>query len=288
MKHICYLLLGVILASISSGCEIHDDVTVSVKHKAAVFFRYHYDNGEIATLRDIRSMRMFIYRDDKLYRDTLLPLHNVLAEGFLTQTYLMRGKYTFVSWANISDSTEVTPAPLDVASLALHPASADCLMYGKFETPIVKGDSLYFDIDLFKSVFKINVLVTGLEKTPYPEDHFFGIYNRESLDFFNRPSGAMKLYHPDLTYDNGHLSGSFYTPYFNPGEDLTLGVYCDHPESQYTRLCETTISNFADVVQEKLGHDVEIDIKIEVRDADIKITVADWETVITQDAHLGD
>ncbi len=287
MKHICYLLLGVILASITSGCEIHDEQTVSVKRKAAVFFRYHYDNGEVATLRDIRSMRMFIYKEGELYRDTLLPLHSVLAEGALMQTYLTRGKYTFVSWANISDSISVTPAPLDEASLAPHTASAGCLMYGKFETPVVKGDSLYFDIDLFKSVFKINVLVTGLEKTPYPEHHFFGIYNRETLDFFNRPSGAMKLYHPDLTYDNGHLSGSFYTPYFNEGEDLTIGIYCDHPESQYTRLCETTISDFANIVKEAVGHDVEIDVKIEIRDAGIEITVSDWEGTIIQDEHLG-
>lgn len=286
MKYLCHSLLSLLLL-LAVGCEVHDDVTVSIKHKAAVFFRYHYDNGEIATLRDIRSMRMFIYLDDKLYRDTLLSLQGVLAEGPLMQTYLTRGKYTFVSWANISDSTVVTPAPLDETSLTLHPASTDCLMYGRFETPIVKGDSLYFDIDLFKSVFKINILVTGLEKTLYPKNHFFGIYNRESLDFSNRPSGKMKLYRPDLTYDNGHLSGSFYTPYFNPGEDLTLGIYCDHPESQYTRLCETTISNFAEIVQERLGHDVEINVKIEILDTNIKITVADWEEVITQDEHFG-
>ncbi len=287
MKYICHLLPAIFLATVP-GCEIHDEQTVSVKHKAAVYLKYHYDNGETATLRDIRSMRLFIYDNEgRLYRDTLLPLHTVLGDGPVMQTYLSRGRYTFVSWANISDSTVVRQPDLNRASLGLHTSGADNLLYGRFETPVVKGDSLRFDIDLFKSVFKINVLITGLEKTPHPESHYFGIYNREALDFFDRPSGDLKRYRPELTYDRGRLSGSFYTPYFTGDDDFTIGVYCDHPQSQYTRLCETTIRNFADIVDEAIGHDVEINVEITVRDTGVSITVSDWDGVIVQDEQLG-
>ena len=136
-------------------------------------------------------------------------------------------------------------------------------------------------------MFKINVLITGLEKTPHPESHYFGIYNREALDFFDRPSGDLKRYRPELTYDRGRLSGSFYTPYFTGDDDFTIGVYCDHPQSQYTRLCETTIRNFADIVDEAIGHDVEINVEIAVRDTGVSITVSDWDGVIVQDEQLG-
>ena len=270
------------------GCEVDDEVTVTVKHKAAVYLKYRYDNGETSTLDDIRSMRLFIYDDaGRLYRDTLLPLHTVLGDGPVMQTYLTRGRYTFVSWANIGDSTAVEERHLDEAALGLHPTGADQLLYGRFETAVVKGDSLRFDIDLFKSVFKINVLVTGLEKVPHPESHYFAIDNREALDFFNRPSGAMKRYRPELAYDNGRLSGSFYTPYFTDRDDLVLGIYCDHPESQYVRLCETTIRDFASIVEGAAGHDVEIDVRIAVDDAGVKIVVSDWRGVIVQEEHLG-
>lgn len=288
MKNTKRLFLPVLLGLLLIGCEVHDEVTVTVKRKAAVYLKYHYDNGEISTLRDVRSMRLFIYNDSgRLYRDTLLPLHTVLGDGPAMQTYLKRGHYTFVSWANISDSTAVKEDLLDEATLGLHPTGADQLLYGRFETSVVKGDSLRFDIDLFKSVFKINVLVTGLEKTLYPENHYFAIENHEALDFFNRPSGKMKRYRPELVYDNGHLSGSFYTPYFTDRDNLTLGVYCDHPESLYTRLCETTIRDFASIVEGMAGHDVEIDVKIDIDDAGVSIVVSDWRGVIVQEEHLG-
>ncbi len=288
MKNTKRLFLPLLFGLFCVGCEVDDEVTVTVKHKAAVYLKYRYDNGEVSTLRDVRSMRLFIYDDaGRLYRDTLLPLHTVLGDGPAMQTYLTRGRYTFVSWANIGDSTAVEERHLDEAALGLHPTGADQLLYGRFETAVVKGDSLRFDIDLFKSVFKINVLVTGLEKVSHPESHYFAIDNREALDFFNRPSGEMKRYRPELTYDNGRLSGSFYTPYFTDRDDLVLGIYCDHPESQYVRLCETTIRDFASIVEGAAGHDVEIDVRIAVDDAGVKIVVSDWRGVIVQEEHLG-
>ncbi len=279
-----YALMGVLFV----GCEVSDDVTVRVKHKAAVYLKYHYDNGETATLDDVRSMRLFIYDEaGRLYRDTLLPLHTVLGDGPAMQTYLTRGRYTFVSWANVGDRTAVEEAHLDDALLGVSAAGADRLLYGRFETPIVKGDSLCFDIDLFKSVFKVNVRVEGLQKVPYPESHYFAIENREALDFFNRPSGGMKRYRPALTYDKGLLSGSFYTPYFTDRDNLVLGVYCDHPDSQYERLCEMTIRDFASILDERIGHDVEIDVRIEIDDTGTNIVVSDWNGVIAQQELLG-
>ncbi len=279
-----YALMGVLFV----GCEVSDDVTVRVKHKAAVYLKYRYDNGETATLDDVRSMRLFIYDEaGRLYRDTLLPLHTVLGDGPAMQTYLTRGRYTFVSWANVGDRTAVEEAHLDDALLGVSAAGADRLLYGRFETPIVKGDSLRFDIDLFKSVFKVNVRVEGLQKVPYPESHYFAIENREALDFFNRPSGGMKRYRPALTYDKGLLSGSFYTPYFTDRDNLVLGVYCDHPDSQYERLCEMTIRDFASILDERIGHDVEIDVRIEIDDTGTNIVVSDWNGVIAQQELLG-
>ncbi len=279
-----YALMGVLFV----GCEVSDDVTVRVKHKAAVYLKYRYDNGETATLDDVRSMRLFIYDEaGRLYRDTLLPLHSVLGDGPAMQTYLTRGRYTFVSWANVGDRTAVEEAHLDDALLGVSAAGADRLLYGRFETPIVKGDSLRFDIDLFKSVFKVNVRVEGLQKVPYPESHYFAIENREALDFFNRPSGGMKRYRPALTYDKGLLSGSFYTPYFTDRDNLVLGVYCDHPDSQYERLCEMTIRDFASILDERIGHDVEIDVRIEIDDTGTNIVVSDWNGVIAQQELLG-
>ena len=140
MKYICHLLPAIFLATVP-GCEIHDEQTVSVKHKAAVYLKYHYDNGETATLRDIRSMRLFIYDNEgRLYRDTLLPLHTVLGDGPVMQTYLSRGKYTFVSWANISDSTVVRQPDLNRASLGLHTSGADNLLYGRFRNAGRQGE----------------------------------------------------------------------------------------------------------------------------------------------------
>ncbi len=57
------------------ACEVHDAVDITVKHKAAVYLKYHYDNGKINTLNDIRTMRLFIFDEEgRLYRDTLLDM----------------------------------------------------------------------------------------------------------------------------------------------------------------------------------------------------------------------
>lgn len=285
MKH---LLLSALMGLLCMGCEVRDAVDITIKRKAVVFLNYHYDNGKFSTLDDIESMRLFIFDEQgRLYRDTLLSLPSVVEDGPAMQTYLTRGRYTFVSWANISDSTKVDELQLDDALLGLNSTGADHLLYGRFETPIVKGDSLRFDIDLFKSVFKINVLVTGLTKTPYPKDHYFAIDNREALDFFNRPSGELKRYRPELVYENDRLSGSFYTPYFTDRDDLTIGVYCDHPDTRGTRLCGTTIRDFASIVGNPSGHDVEINITIAINDTNTSIIVSDWRGVIIQEEQLG-
>lgn len=282
------LFLHALIGVLFVGCEVSDDVTVRVKHKAAVYLKYHYDNGKFATLDDIRTMRLFIFDEGgRLYRDTLLPLHGVLGEDPVMQTYLTRGRYTFVSWANVGDSTTVDDLQLDDAMLGLHSTGADQLLYGRFETPIVKGDSLRFDIDLFKSVYKINVTITGLEKTPYPENHYFAIDNREAFDFFNRPIGGIKRYRPELVYKNGRFTGSFYTPYFTDRDALTIGVYCDHPGARDTRLCGTTIRDFASIIGDPTGHDVEIDITIAINDTSTSIVVSDWKGIIVQEEQLG-
>ncbi len=289
MNTIKHLLLTTLMGLLCIACEVHDAVDITVKHKAAVYLKYHYDNGKINTLNDIRTMRLFIFDEEgRLYRDTLLSMPTVVEDGPAMQTYLTRGRYTFVSWANVSESTTVEERQLESAVLGLHPAGADQLLYGRFETPIVKGDSLRFDIDLFKSVFKINVRVRGLEKVPYPEKHYFAIENREALDFFNRPSGELKHYRPELAYENGCLSGSFYTPWFTDNDDLTIGIYCDHPDAPDYRLCETTIRDFASIVNESIGHDVEIDVEISIVDTGISIIISDWRGVIVQQEQLGE
>lgn len=285
MKHLGYLISALLFLS---GCEIHDEVKISVTPKASVSFRYHYNNGNTSTLRDIQSMRMFIYDSNgKIYRDTLLSISDVLSENPICQTYLIPGDYTFISWANLKNSSLNNLSTFTQASIGHDPYLVDQLFYGKIEASIAKGDALYYDINLFKSVFKINVQITGLKNTSYPESHYFGIYNYTYLDFFNRPWGDKVMYKPQLTYENGQLSGSFYTPYFNVGDDLKIGIYTDHPDLDYKTMYETSIRNFAEITEAALGRDVEITIKIEIRDSGITLTVSDWEGVIIQEEHLG-
>lgn len=285
MKHIGYLISALLFLS---SCEIHDEVTTSVTPKAKVSFRYHYNNGNISTLRDIQSMRLFIYDSEgKIYRDTLFSVSDVLSETPISQTYLIPGEYTFISWANLKNTSVLNSSMFTQASLSHNPNAVDQLFYGKIETSIAKGDDLYYDINLFKSVFKINVQITGLKNANYPESHYFGIYNYTNLDFFNRPWGDKVMYKPQLTYENGQISGSFYTPYFNVGDDLKIGIYTDNPELEYTTMYETSIRNFVELTEAAIGRDVEITIKIEIRDSGINLTVSDWEGVIIQEEHLG-
>lgn len=281
-------LLILISALHMASCEIHDDVSTTVKHKAVVHLIYHYDNGQVETLDDVESIRLFIYdRDGDLYRDTMISPEEFLHDTGVMQTYISKGNYSFISWANVGGMTSIDPAQFSKTTLSIADNGADCLMFGRCDSPIVKGDSLRLDIHLFKSVFKVNVKVSGLAKTPYPEDHYFGIMNRSALSMDNHPTGELKRFRPDLTYNAGVLSGSFYTPYFSAGDNFTVGVYCDNPDSQYATLCETTIRKFTEYTDDLIGQDVEINVEININDARITILITDWNGQIIQEAHLG-
>lgn len=286
MKKTLFLLLTFL--ALLPGCEVHDTVTESIKRKAIVYLTYHYDNGREQTFDGIESMRLFIYdHQGRLYRDTTLTPEQFLVDTGAMQTYISSGDYSIISWANVAQRTLVATAPLDQATLGIDPAGADPLMYGRIDTPVVKGDSLRFDVHLFKSVFKINVTVRGLRHALYPEEHYFSILNRSALSVANIPTGEMQEYRPPLTYHDGTLSGSFYTPYFAPGDDLTLGVYCSNPASPYRTLCQRTIREFADLTQTVLGRDVEIDVDILINDNSVEIIVTDWNGQQIQDEHVG-
>lgn len=287
MRNLLQILLCAGALSLSS-CEIHDEISTSVKGKAVVHFVYHYDNGEQETLDQVESMRLFIYDGlGNLFRETIFTPEEFLQDIGAMQTYLPRGQYSFISWANVGNKTSVAPQRLTDGLLSIDPAGADMLMYGRCDSPIIKGDSLRFDIHLFKSVFKINVNVVGLDATQFPEDHYFGIINRNALTIDNRPTGEMKRYRPDLTYNAGTLSGSFYTPYFSKGDDLTIGVYCNNPNIPDKTLCETSIRGFTDFIEDAVGQDIEINVQIQIKDVGITITVSDWNGIIIQEEHLG-
>lgn len=287
MKRILSVLIIAFLIALVS-CELHDEVSVFVKHKAVVHLVYHYNNGQTETLDDVKSIRLFIYdREGELYRDTTISPEEFLQDTGAMQTYLSKGNYSFISWANVGDLTSVNPVQFSKTTLSIADNGADCLMFGRCNSPIVKGDSLRFDINLFKSVFKVNVKVFGLAEAPYPEDYYFGIMNRCALSMDNHPTGELKRFRPDLTYNAGVLFGSFYTPYFMAGDNFTVGVYCDNPDSQYTTLCETTIRKFTDYTDNLIGQDVEINVEININDAGITILITDWNGQIIQEAHLG-
>lgn len=287
MNKLFYTLLFYAII-LMSGCELYDDVSLSVKRKAVVHLVYHYDNGVHETLDGIESIRLFIYdHQGKLYRDTSFTSDEFIQDTGAMQTYISNGNYSFISWANICDRTVVTPSRIEDTSLAIADRGADCLMFGRCDAPIAKGDSLQFHIHLFKSVFKINVQVIGLSTAPNPEDHYFGIINRSALTIDNRPTGYLKKYRPDLVFQDGVLFGSFYTPYFCPGEDFTIGIYCDNPASQYSTLCETTIRQFANFTEDAIGKDIEINVNININDAGIEIVVSDWNGRVIQEEHLG-
>lgn len=285
MKSIRHLFLCSLLAL--AGCQIHDEVDVTVKRKAVVHLVHRY--GDAAeSLQQIESLRLLVYdsRGD-LYRDTRFSREEILRDTGIMQTYLSDGYYTFIGWANAAARTTIIPGRLDEAVLAIADTGADRLMFGRCDTSVAKGDSLRFEIELFKSVFRIDVTVTGLERAPYPEDHYFAMTNRGSLSVDNRPVGELKRYTPPLRYADGTLTGSFYTPYFSRDDDFTIGVYCDNPASQYTTLCRTTIRKFADFVEAAIGRDVEIDVRIDIDDAGISIVIRDWEGRIIQQENLG-
>lgn len=287
MKKLPHILLcaGALMLS---GCEIHDDLSVSIKRKAVVHFVYHYDNGKQETLDDVESMRLFIYdQRGNLFRETTFTPEEILQDSGAMQTYLSNGHYSFVSWANVSGRTGIAPSRLDNAQLSIATTGSDLLMYGRCASSIIKGDSLVFNIDLYKSVFKINVRVKGLESAQFPEDHYFGIINRSGLSFDNKPIGDLKRYRPELTYKNGILAGSFYTPYYSREDDFTIGVYCDNADSQYETLWTTSIQHFSNFTEAALGKDIEINVDVTINDSGITFVITDWEGTIIQESNLG-
>ena len=285
-KTLCALLLGGILLT---GCELHENIDVSIKRKAIVHLVYHYDNGHTETLDGVENIRPLIYNNGtgKLYRDTTLLREDFLRDTGAMQTYIPRGDYSFISWANTGSRTTLIPGNYATTTIATDETGADELMYGVCSTPVVKGDSLHMDIHFFKSVFKINVRVTGLGDLPYGEDHYFGIRNYNCIDMDNRPTGESKRLCPALTYDRGSLSGSFYTPFFLPDTPLCVGVYCDNAACAYTTLYETNIQEFADYAEKMLGRDVEINIDISIHSSGTTIRVSDWNGQIIQDEQFG-
>ena len=286
-KTLSALLLGIVVTL--TGCELHENIDVSIKRKAIVHLVYHYDNGRQQTLDDVENIRLLIYdnRTGMLYRDTTLRREEFLRDTGAMQTYISRGDYSFVSWANIGSRTTFEAGNYATTRLETDEQGADELMYGVCSTPVVKGDSLHMDIHFFKSVFKINVRVTGLRELPYAEEHYFGIMNRTCLDMHNRPTDEMRRLCPALTYEQGVLSGSFYTPFFTPDTPLTVGVYCDNPACGYTTLYETDIQEFADYAEKMLGRDVEINVDIAIHSSGTTIRVSDWEGRIIQDQQFG-
>lgn len=288
MKYFIHTAMLIMSITTIWSCEVYDNRTVSSKHKAIAHFIYHYNNGEVETLDDVKSIRLFIYdKAGSLYRDTLLSREQIIADTGAMQTYLSNGDYTFVSWANTGHNTNVLSGNITDAALHISDAGADCLMFGRTATPVVKGDSLIFDINLFKSVFKVNVLINGLEYAKYPENHYFGIMNHSTLSFNNIPCGEITQTCPPLYNDGRTIRGSFYTPYLLKNDDFILGVYCNNPNSQYITLCETRIKKFAQYADDAVGHDVEIGVNINIDHSAITITITDWDGIIIQEEHLG-
>lgn len=282
------ILLFLLAAATLTACELHDQVQASVKRKAIVHLVYHYDNGREQTLDEIRSMRLLIYdRRGDLFRDAPMTGEQFLCDTGAMQTFLPNGDYSFISWANVGEKTSLAPKRLPDGMLSISTAGADPLYFGRCDTPVVKGDSLLFDIHLFKSVFKVNVRVMGLDAAPMPEEHYFGIENRSALTLDNRPAGELRRYRPQLQYADGVLSGSFYMPFYTEGDDLTLGVYCDNPASQYTTLCESSVSDFENFTQGSVGKDFEINVEIRIDRAGVSIVISDWLGQVIQNENLG-
>ena len=279
------------LAAVVSGCEFHDDIDVSVKRKAVVYLRYNYNDGEHDSMDEVQSMRLFLFdlATDRLYRDTTLTRDEFLTDTGAMQTYISNGRYEFVCMANVGHGSTVSVQTLSNARLDISEQGADPLFFGRVQTPIVKGDSLRFDIALFKSVYKINVLIEGLQNLDNPEEFYFGLENHSSLTFANKPAGKFKIYKPELVYNSSKstLSGSFYTPYFPTDSPITLGIYTDNPSSIYGHtLFESSIQRYMEI-EPNIGGDVEIDVHIIQNGGNFTITISDWEGTIIQEEHFG-
>ena len=290
MKYLYYILTGLWLVSLTS-CEIHDDINVSVKRKAVVYLRYNYNDGEHDTMDEVQSMRLFLFdlATDRLYRDTTLTRDEFLTDTGAMQTYISNGRYEFVCMANVGHGSTVSAQTLSNARLDISDQGADPLFFGRLQTPIIKGDSLHFNINLFKSVYKINVLIEGLQNLDNPEEFYFGLENYSSLTFANEPAGEFKTYKPKLSFNilTGNMSGSFYTPHFPSDSPITLGIYTDNPSSIYGHtLFKTSIRRYMEIAPNP-GQNVEIDIHIIQNGANATIIISDWEGTIVQEEHFG-
>lgn len=291
MKKLCFLITVMILSSTLISCEIHDDIDISVKRKAIVYLRYNYNNGETETMEEVQSIRLFIFdkQSGRLYRDTTLSREAFLQDTGAMQTYISNGEYDMVSWGNVGHGSMVSAKTINDAAVNISEKGADLLMYGHVETSVMKGDSLRFNINLFKSVYKINVRIEGIEYLDKPNEFHFALTNYSSLTFSNRPGGDIRMYKPDLNYNPaaGIITGSFYTPYFPSDIPIKLGVYCDNPTSYYGKtLFETTVQRYMQMPP-NTGQDVEIDIHITIYGAGATISISDWEGTIIQDEHFG-
>lgn len=291
MKHTNRLFLAMLFVGLLVGCELHNDVDTSVKRKAVVYLRYNYNDGKQDTMDEVQNIRLFLFdlATDRLYRDTILTRKAFLTDTGAMQTYISNGRYEFVCMANVGHGSTVSAQTLSNARLDISEQGADPLFFGRVQTPIVKGDSLRFDIDLFKSVYKINVLIEGLQNLDNPEEFYFGLENYSSLTFANKPAGEFKIYKPELVYNSSKntLSGSFYTPYFPTDSPITLGIYTDNPSSVYGHtLFESSIRRYMEI-EPNIGGDVEIDVHIIQNGSHFTITITDWEGTIVQEEHFG-
>lgn len=284
-------LTFILIASILSSCELHDSVDTTIKRKAVVYLRYNYNDGQQNTMDEVQSMRLFLFdlATDRLYRDTTLTREAFLTDTGAMQTYISTGRYSIVCMANVGTGSTASTPSLSDARIEFSERGADPLYYGRVETPIAKGDSLRFDIDLFKSVYKVNIKIDGMQNLDHPEDFYFGLTNYSSLTFENKPGGMLKIYKPDLIRDitNGTMSGSFYTPYFPTDTPITVGIYCDNPASIYGHeLFKTSIGRYMEIAPSP-GKDVEIGIHIILNGAEITLIISDWDGTVIQEEHLG-
>ena len=291
MKPIQILFTGLLLASLLPGCEIHDDIDVDVKRKAIVYLRYNYNDGEHDTMDEVQTLRLFFFdlKTGRQYRDTTLTRDEFLTDTGAMQTYISNGEYGIVTLANVGHGSSVSADNIRDAAITFPDTGADPLFFNRIQTPIQKGDSLRFDIDLFKSVYKINVLIEGLQNLDNPEEFYFGLENYSSLTFANKPAGEFKVYKPELVYNSSKntLSGSFYTPYFPMDSPITLGIYTDNPSSVYGHtLFESSIRRYMEIGP-NIGGDVEIDVHIIQNGSYFTITISDWEGTIVQEEHFG-
>lgn len=291
MKYLCYILTGIWLASLLPGCEIHDDIDVDVKRKAIVYLRYNYNDGEHDTMDEVQTLRLFFFdlKTGRQYRDTTLTRDEFLTDTGAMQTYISNGEYGIVTLANVGHGSTVSADNIRDAAITFPDTGADPLFFNRIQTPIQKGDSLRFDIDLFKSVYKVNVLVEGMQNLDDPEEFYFGLDNRAGLTFGNVPCGETKTYRPHLERDPaaGRMYGSFYTPYFPNDAPIALGIYCDDPASIYGHtLFKATIQRYMEIKPDT-GHDVEIDIHIILNGSGVTIVISDWEGTIVQEEHFG-